>query len=451
MATSKARTLEDAYRVCDVKPLEASQLDYYVPFKARQDAVLSIHSLLRLQRPGDFDSFLFTGHVGCGKTSELNRIADHWQDQYLVVPLQVDEEIDASDLEYTDLYLVIIKQVEFALRQAGIRFDNDLLASFEDWFKDITQETEQTVERSVNVNAEASLGPEAPFLAKFLVKLMAQIKAGTKDKVTIRQTLAREVSRLRTDINLLLEDGAQKLCKQFPEKKGFLLILDGLDKCPPDVATRLFIDYAAQIKELCCTIIYTVPIAILYSRRKLGSIFENPHIMPMITVYQFNREATELAYDEDGLNQMANLIENRVEIDAVFAERDLLLTLAQMSGGHLRQMMRITRQALLTAIGRGHTRLEAADVTHAINQERSSFERTVSAYPNPYQELAHVAVKKELSDKDIGRDLLFSTAILEYEGSGSRWLYPNPVILDSEPFQRALTEYASSSDTSEPV
>ena len=268
MATPKARTLKEAYRVCDVKPLKASDMDYYVPFEARQDAIIGVHSVLAIQEPGEFTSILFTGHVGCGKSSELNCIADHWQQGYLVVPLQVEDETDVNDLEYTDLYLVIIKQVELCLRRSGVKFDPQLLTSFEDWFKEITKETEETVERSVNVAAEASLGSEAPFLAKFLVKVMAQIKGGSKDKVTIRQTLAREVSRLKTDINLLLRDGAQKIRAKFPDKKGFLLILDGLDKCPSDVATRLFVDYAAQMRELSCTLIYTVPIATLYSSRK---------------------------------------------------------------------------------------------------------------------------------------------------------------------------------------
>lgn len=195
-----------------------------------------------MQEPGEFTSILFTGHVGCGKSSELNRIADYWQSEYLVVSLRVEDKTDVNDLEYTDLYLVIIKQVELAMRRAGLKFDAKLLTSFEDWFKEVTQETEETVERSVNVEAEASLGSEAPFLAKFLVKTMAQIKGGSKDKVTIRQTPAREVSRLKTDINLLLADGAKKVCQKFPDKKGFLLILDGIDKYPPTVANRLFVD-----------------------------------------------------------------------------------------------------------------------------------------------------------------------------------------------------------------
>lgn len=437
MAAPKARTLKEAYRFCDVKPLTPDQQDYYVPFAARQDAIGQVNSLLTLQEPGEYTSILFTGHVGCGKTSELNRIAEAWKDKYLVISLQVEEETDANDLDYTDLYLVIIKQVELAMRRAGLRFDPGLLTSFENWFKEVTEETEETVERSVNVNAEASLGAEAPFLAKFLVKTMAQIKGGSKDKVTIRQTLAREVSRLKTDINLLLRDGAQKVQQAFPGKKGFLLILDGIDKCPPDVATRLFVDYAAQMRELSCTIIYTVPIAILYSTRKLGSIFENPHIVPMINIYQFDRDRAELAHDQAGLQQMVQLIVNRVEIDAVVSDPNLLLDLAQASGGHIRQMMRMTRQAMLTAMGRNHRQLQADDVTYAIKQEQASFERIIPA--DAYGELAQAALKKEVTDDVMGQSLLFNTAILEYNG-GTRWVYPNPVVRHSEPFKRALTQ-----------
>jgi hypothetical protein len=374
MATPKARTLKEAYRACDVRPLTADQMDYYVPFAARQEAIIGVHSLLDLQEPGEFTSILFTGHVGCGKSSELNRIAAHWQQQYLVMPLQMEEETDVNDLEYTDLYLVIIKQVEVALRQAGLQFDAKLLKSFEDWFKDITHETEETVERSVNVNAEASLGSEAPFIASLLFKLTGQIRNSARDKVIIRQNLIKEVTRLKTDINLLLTDGARKLRAKFPEKKGFLLILDGLDKCPPDVANRLFVDHGTQLRELHCTLIYTVPIAILYTTRRFSSFFENPHIVPMITIYQFEREQPDLAYKADALGQMVDLIARRVDVAAVFVDQKQLLTLAQASGGHVRQMMRMTRQACLTGLGRGHgqSRQTISPMPSARNNKASS-------------------------------------------------------------------------------
>ncbi|MEM7062206.1 MAG: P-loop NTPase fold protein [Cyanobacteria bacterium P01_B01_bin.77] len=444
MDIAKARTLKEAYRACELRPLTAEQMEmYYVPFAARHDVMGELNFTLDLLEPGETKSVLFTGHVGCGKSSELTRLSSAWHADYLVIPVQIEDEADPNDLTYTDLYLLVIKQVELALRRQRLAFDAALLQSFENWFKEITKETETTVERSVNVNAEASLGSEAPFLAKFLVKVMAQIKGGSKDKVTIRQTLEREVSRLRTDINNLLRNGAQKLRQAHPEKKGILLILDGLDKCPPKVATQLFIDYSAQLRELACNIIYTVPIAVLYGTRKLGSTFENPHIIPMIGMYQPERTAVELAHDAAGLEQMALLIEKRIDSDAIFAERALLLDLAKASGGHLRQMMRMTRKAIAIASSRGNIskKVESDDITYAINQEQQGFERILSA--DDYGELARVAMTKELTDESLGQAMLFNTAILEYNGAG-RWIYPNPVVMRSESFKRALTQIQQS-------
>ncbi|MEL6229043.1 MAG: P-loop NTPase fold protein [Cyanobacteria bacterium J06627_3] len=444
MDIAKACTLKEAYRACELRPLTAEQMDaYYVPFAARHDVMGELNFTLDLIAAGEAKSLLFTGHVGCGKSSELIRLKSAWQTDYLVISVQVEDETDTNDLTYTDLYLLVIKQVELALRRQGLAFDKDLLKSFEDWFKDITEETETTVERSVNVNAEASLGSEAPFLAKFLVKVMAQIKGGSKDKVTIRQTLEREVSRLRTDINNLLRDGAKKLRQADSGKKGILLILDGLDKCPPDVATKLFIDYSAQLRELACNIIYTVPIAVLYGTRKLGSTFENPHIIPMIGMYQPNRGSVNLDYAENGLEQMAQLIEKRVDSGAIFAKRSLLLDLAKASGGHLRQMMRMTRKAIAIASSRANVskKVEPDDVIYAINQEQQGFERILSA--DDYGELAQVALTKELTDETLGQAMLFNTAILEYNGTG-RWMYPNPVVMRSESFKRALAKLQQS-------
>lgn len=352
-----AKTLRDAYRVCDVRALSLENIDrYYIPFESRQNAISDVNGKLAVTEPGEFGTILFTGHIGCGKSSELARISQHQQEDFLVVEVQVDEEADIKDIEYTDLYLIIIKQVEYELRRLNIRFDADLLKSFENWFKEITTETEESVARSVNLAAEATLGADAPFLAKFLVKLMAQIQGSVTDKRRIRQVLTPEVSRLRADINLLLADGSKKLRAKFPKKKGLLLILDGLDKCPPNVATRLFFDYALQMQELHCMVLYTVPISTLYAQRGISSAFGNPHIVPMVNVYQYDRHSLELAYNPDGLNAMASMIEKRVDATAVFESRELLLDMAKSSGGHVRHMMQMMRDASIHALGLGRTK-----------------------------------------------------------------------------------------------
>jgi hypothetical protein len=295
----------------------------------------------------------------------------------LVIYIPVEEEADVNDVEYTDLYLLIIKQVEFALRQERLKFDRELLTSFEQWFKDITEESEETVERAVNVDAEASLGSGAPFLAKFLVKTMAQIKGGSKNKTTIRQILEKDVSRLRTDINLLLADGAQKVRDKYPERKVFLLILDGLDKCPPKVANRLFFEYAAQMQDLDCTIVYTVPIATLYSASGVGGSFGNPHVVPMVNVYQFDRDRVELDYKPEGLAAIGGLIERRVDVKAVFESPEGLLELSRASGGHLRHLMQLMRDGCIHTIGKGYSKIKSENVQYAVNQLQFRFERAI--------------------------------------------------------------------------
>ncbi len=81
-----------------------------------------------------------------------------------------------------------------------------------------------------------------------MVKLLAQIKGSDKQKTTIRETLEKDLSRLKADINLLLGDAYVKLRNKIPQCKGLLIIFDNLDRVPPMVAEHLFFDYAAQLQ-----------------------------------------------------------------------------------------------------------------------------------------------------------------------------------------------------------
>ncbi len=177
--TNRATTLKTAFRVCNTDPLEGEDLDrYYVDLSEvrKTKAIASISTRLEFQESEQFTTILFTGHSGCGKSTELKLIQKQSEKDYRIIYLEVNEETDINDVSYTDLYLIVIKQVEFELRKLKLKLDDKLMKSFETWFKDVTEETEQTVESSVSIEGEATLGPEAPFLAKLLVKLLAQIK-----------------------------------------------------------------------------------------------------------------------------------------------------------------------------------------------------------------------------------------------------------------------------------
>jgi energy-coupling factor transporter ATP-binding protein EcfA2 len=438
MTDYRARTLKEAFRVCDIDPLSGEGLErYYVDLAdvRKTEAIDGVNTVLDFQEPGDFTTILFTGHRGCGKSTELKRICRQWEQDYRVIYLEANDETDINDAEYTDLYLIVIKQIEFALRQEGLKFDSRLLKNFEDWFKDVTQENESTVESSISVEAEASLKGEAPFLAKLLFKLLAQIKGSDKRKTTIRQILQRDISRLKADINLLLKDAFNKIKSKYP--KGFLVIFDNLDRVPPTVGNHLFFDYAAQLQELACTIVYTVPISVLCSPKNITNTFGEPHVVSMVGIYKLVRDRCELEYNPAGVEKLQQIIAKRIDTDLLFESESEVLMLAEASGGHVRQLMQMVRSATQTASTRKHAKIQTEDVEYAIKQQQFNFERFVP--DEHYPLLAKVCLTKNITKDETGQLMLFNTSVLEYNGL-DRWNYPNPAVRQSSLFQTALKE-----------
>ncbi|MBW4570047.1 MAG: AAA family ATPase [Tolypothrix carrinoi HA7290-LM1] len=436
---NRATTLKAAFRACDVGPLVGADIErYYVDLSnvRNTEAIESLNTQLDFLEPAEFCSILFTGHRGCGKSTELRKIQKRWEVEYKVIYIEADAEIDILDAEYTDLYLVIIKKVADELYKLGLKFDAQLLHNFESWFKEITQETEQTVERSVSISASAEAGGQIPFISKLLGKIQAQIKGADKQKQIIRQLLQKDIGRLQADINLLLGDAFVKLRQKYPEyQKGFLIIFDNLDRVPPNVANHLFFDYSEQLQSLHCTIVFTTPISLVYSEKSLSNAFDTPNIVPMVNIYKLERQRCDLEYNDVGIKAVASLIEQRVDINAVFESRQDLLELAKASGGHVRQLMRITAKAFLTAATRKHNKVTADDVTYAIKQEQFNFERSIPT--ELYSELAEVCLTKDVPKDEIGRLMLFSLWVFEYNGK-TRWNYINPTVRQSNAFQEAL-------------
>ena len=448
---AKAANLKDAYRVCDVVPLKDIPLEqYYVDLSGsrKNNAITAISQILEDQRSGDFCTALFTGHRGCGKSTELKHIQKQWESDYKVIYIDIEEDADPNDIEYTEIYLLVIKWIEFELRQEGLKFDSQLFKNFEDWFKEVIEETEESVEKSISMKGEVTLQSEIPFLppflAKLLVKLLAQIKGSDKRKRIIRQTLTQDISRLKFDINLLLDDGLRKWQRKFPNCKGFLIVFDGLDKCPLPVAEKLFIDNAPFLKSLQCTIIYTVPISVVYAPRNVNNSFENFHVIPMINIYKYENNPNpsitkvDIEYNQQGLDSVASLIEKRVDVDAIFESRAELIELAKYSGGHVRQMMQLVRRAIQNARANRRDRVNAEDVIYSINQTQFDFERFI---PNEhYPVLAQIYLMKDAPKNEMGQLMLFNISVLEYNGL-NRWNYLNPVVIRSRLFLRALEDY----------
>ncbi|NJN88345.1 MAG: ATP-binding protein [Leptolyngbyaceae cyanobacterium SL_7_1] len=184
-------------------------------------------------------------------------------------------------------------------------------------------------------------------------------------------------------------------------------------------------------------VIYTVPISVLCSSKNIVNTFGEPHIVSMVNVYQLVRDRCTLNYNSEGIKCVAEIVEKRVDTAELFESETQVMQLVQASGGHVRQLMQMVRSACQTASTRKHTKIQPEDVDYAVRQQQFNFERFIP--DEHYPLLAKVCLTKNITKDAIGQLMLFNTSVLEYNGL-DRWNYPNPAVLRSELFQRALRE-----------
>ncbi len=439
----RAKTLKQAFRLCNLGALRGAELERYrVDLSAvrNEAAIDSVSRELDFLEPGEAAALLFTGHRGCGKSTELRRLEQQWQQNYEVIYVQATDELDINDADYKDIYLVIIKYITRTLYHYGLNPNGALLKAFEDWFKEITGESEESVSKSVSLTAEAEAGQPLPFIFKLAVKLLSEIKGSNAYKRTVRENLQQGFSRLRDNTNALLKDAYHQLRTRRPHCKGFLLIFDNLDRVPPSVGEHLFLKYANQLRELQTVLVYTVPISVIYSGGNYSNAFGNLNVMPMVNVYQYDPQATVLTYDQRGLDALGALLEKRVDVDQVFGDRAALGTLLQYSGGHVRQLMQLMRETCLLARG---DQITVDDVNRAVAKEKNNFERFIPRehYPILAEVCRTRATPATPEAEALMQSMLFNITVLEYEegdNSARRWLYVNPLVRQIDALQQLL-------------
>jgi hypothetical protein len=339
------------------------------------------------------------------------------------------------------IYMLITQYLEYEMRQLGIKLNAKIMEDIEQWFADVVEELELHKDIDLSVAGEITIGTSSPLpipiLAKFLAKLTSQIKGGSKDKTTIRRKVEKDLSRLAASLNLLLEDAEEKLIKKYPKLQGILIVFDNLDRCPPHVADKLFFDYATQLQTIDCTIVYTIPIASLYSPQGIAKTFTTPYTVSMVNIYEFEDKPDLLSHSTQGLNSLVQLLDKRLDTNLIFETPDVLLDIVRASGGHVRDLMKMVKQACLTAIGRKHSQVQTADARYAINQIQFSLEREIP--DTHYPVIAEAYLTKRTPSNALGQDCLFYTYVLEYNGD-RRWNYPHPTVIKINAFQKALAK-----------
>jgi len=394
---------------------------------------------------------LYTGHRGVGKSTELLKLKRDLEAQkYFVVYFAADsEDIDIQDTEYADILLACTK---YLVREIKLK-DTNPLKGISDWLKKRAESLSDLLLTELSfegLNLEQQVSQFS--------KITATIKAKPDNRREIRDRINANASTLSPVLNEFIDAGRKSLLA-----RGFndlVLIVDNLDRIAetqkeagkPSNYDEIFIQRHEQMRDLHCHVIYTVPIAMVYSDRstELQNNYDETDVLPMVMLQNAKGETSAT-----GLNKFREIIAKRIaqaQLDhdkeigtklaqalgtEVFASDQILEKLCLMSGGHIRLLMKMIQKALDHTI---NLPIQSKAVNRAIEDAKEEYLNTI--FDHQWQLLREVASKKQIpnieNDKEYPR-LLASRCILEYryrdeQDKLKRWYDVHPLVKDLDKF-----------------
>ncbi len=454
----KATKLSEVAAAVSLSPVESGD-PRYVDMSAGRGGSKDLTLMRRCledhnARDNHFAKIAFTGHRGSGKSTELLRLEHEISGEFTSLHLYVDKTL-LGDYDYTDLLLWLVDELVREFEKAGTPINPELAEEVATWFAEVTLGQIDLVKSEVMAEAEAKAEGKAGFFwlsLGLMARLKSMVAGSTEHRKEIRTKLKNKSSELIARVNLLLDD-AYRVLDKHKKPANLLIVVDNLDQLLPEVSGPLFFENGGFLKQLRAHVIYTVPIASVLAPRNIGLIFENKFTLSMVKVHDESGKIAKM-----GVDAMVETIAKRVEIDSIFAKKQDVRKLAQMSGGSVRDLMRLVQIAQLFARVDDKDKIDAASVKQAIRKIRLDFERMLIPGRVYYPLLVQIhLVKSDVADglegsepqkvqsyRDFFSELLFNGSVLEYNGE-RMWYDVHPMIQEIEAFKKALKHVQSPS------
>jgi energy-coupling factor transporter ATP-binding protein EcfA2 len=389
------------------RPVQGRQVGSGMPY------VEAVHQDLRKQFEAqlllnDRAKLLLAGQPGCGKTTMLMHLTSQMRAEGRLVAF-VDLEVvtTVNDLGSAEMYIAASAEL---LREAG-RMEISL-----------PQETVQRCKQWVESLTDGSfISPEPVALADRFTRLLAA---------------ARESPDLRRMLREVLkgQDPAELLATLLDDLESYrpVVLLDGLDKLPPDQARDFFLDQKKKpMAELPGAAILTIPLSMVYEPtfNVLSERYNNADnsVLPAVRLYDFNHKEHTRAPLKSGFELLRHVIGRRVQgIDSGLILPDAIDRAIEGSGGNIRELGRLIQSSIVKAVVRQGSFVERVDVENAIIDQRESFRRAYQPRFLPVLKKVRDQLQLDNTD-DVGKLLLYGLWVMEYRNGMAWYCLPVPV------------------------
>lgn len=360
---------------------------------------LSVEDAALANVTDDYQKLLFSGHKGCGKTTELRRLHEDVNNSnaYLSILIELEKETYLSKLEPEDIFVLLLLKIVEELYERGTKFSSkELDALADEWL------SEEEVKKEVYSHSgrERKAGIETPLseLLALKVGIKSMWAAGSKTTTAIRTKVKQNPTELIDRFNLFLAHLRLDM-ENLGIGKDLLFIIDGSEKMRPETYTDLFIKDSMLLRKLDCNMVVAVPIDAYYTIENSPTrAFTHSVTIPMVKTEGLAAE------------RLKQIITCRLDSETFFQE-GVLDYFVKYSGGCVRQLLLLVNQGLMRSKGTLITLSHASAAADELGQRL--YEQL---------KLTHIELlRKNDTDQwppgeEAVRKMLFNLALLKYNG-----------------------------------
>lgn len=386
-----------------------------------------VSTALEVRIPPRRKYHLFCGHRGCGKSTELIRLADrlHKPDRFFVIFLDTLKDLDPNNLRYVDVLMALAKELFVQIENSGLTVDAMFLRKLSEWFFETVQQNAKTQEVGAEMLAGASAEPSIPFIGKLFAKITNSFRYNASYKEELRNVIKNTFSTFAEGFNQLIL-AVEEAIIQGRQGKRLLFVIDGTDRLESDDSERFFIQDVNQLQQIDGLFIYCAPIHLLAEGNQVQQAFSHSKL-PMIKTFEKNGEKNEVAF-----HVLRSLLYQRAD-PSLFDSEGTVDYLIAHSGGCPRELLRLLEYAYQfsetdlfdRASAEEAVKKLSSDYRYWLNPEDYSLLRAVDAAPD------------QLENSDAIRKLLYNLALLEYNDV---WRRSHPVVRLLSGYKNAAPE-----------
>ena len=395
-------------------------------YQPREDAadgpgtsyVAETHGEYRRQLEGILDlndnaKLLVAGQPGCGKTTLLLNVAEVLRKQGRIVAfVDLEAQTAVQDLDSVEMHMAALSELLSEAHKNGVTLPRDTLSTCREWLSPL--------------QPEARIDAAVPSILAALKRQLSLVRDNSSLRTEMRDIAQREKER-EDELFMFLSRALGDLADHRP-----VVILDGLDKVPPERARPTFLGQKTKpMAEAPAASVITIPLSIVYEPRfnVLSERYNNSDtaVLPAVRLWDFDAEGKTKSRSEKGVDILRKIVSRRVDpIDPNLVMPDAVERAIIGSGGNIRDLARLMQSAVVKAFVRRGDFVETMDVEAAIADRRESFRRAFD--PKFLPLLQRVRAESRLDDSsDVAKQLLYGLWVMEYRNGSAWYSLPEPV------------------------